>query len=230
MARRDPLNPPAEQFAHVQAAYEVLADGALRQQYDSQGLGALGPKYDGLRRYLTGPGQQEGSGAGGGGGGPGGARGPDVHTVLGLLLSEAVTGADKELSYSALGRCGRCQGSGQASAPPACSVCRGTGAVLRSRWAGEAEGVYGGMRVVARAACPSCGGSGAVAQPPCPDCRGRGRRRESRRLPVRVPAGVERGTLLRLAGEGSVGRRGGPAGDLLVMVEVYPDAQLSRRG
>ncbi|KXZ45250.1 hypothetical protein GPECTOR_56g346 [Gonium pectorale] len=222
------------QLRIVKAAYEVLCDSRLRKQYDNLGLLALGAQYADLLGYMGGPGLGAGAAGharGGAGGGVGGVRGRDVHLVLGLLLSEAAQGAEKVVTYEAMGACEACQGSGLASLPEACSCCGGTGSVMRSEWAGAAErGSFSGVKVAAPAPCPACGGWGALPQPPCQRCSGRGRRRVLRELSLRVPAGVERGATLRVAGEGGAGRYGGHPGDLLVRLEVYPDSNLSRVG
>ncbi|GLC46736.1 hypothetical protein PLESTB_001357900 [Pleodorina starrii] len=225
-----------EDFQRIKAAYEVLNDSRLRKVYDNLGLGALGPEFSDLGSYLA-AGQQEnvGSGAASGGrrrsGGGGGVRGRDVHLVLGLMLSEAAQGADKALSYEAMSACEECKGSGCATAPPPCPVCRGSGQILKSSYFGaEASGLYGGAKVMGLDTCPACAGTGQVRQPPCNSCGGRGRRLASRELTVRIPAGVERGQVLRVVGEGGAGRCGGAAGDLLVRLEVYPDPNLERRG
>ncbi|GIL44121.1 hypothetical protein Vafri_1655 [Volvox africanus] len=225
-----------EDFQRIKAAYEILGDSRLRKLYDNVGLKALGPKFAILWNY-AGSGLDDAGAPGGeqGGvkaGGPsGGVRGRDVHLVLGIMLSEAAQGADKVLSYAAMATCEDCQGSGCSSAPPACSVCRGSGQILRSEYLGAAvSGHFAGTKVLGLDTCPACAGSGRVEQPPCTSCAGRGRRLSSRDLAVRIPAGVERGQVLRVYGEGGAGRCGGPPGDLLVRLEVYPDPNLERRG
>eukprot|EP00198_Chlamydomonas_reinhardtii_P013791 XP_001703128.1 chloroplast DnaJ-like protein [Chlamydomonas reinhardtii] len=162
-------------------------------------------------------------------------RGRDVHTVLGMLLSEAAQGVDKTVVYEAMCACGECQGSGEVGAISCCQVCAGSGRVLRSEVLGfgEVTAAWDPVRLpraVGRGPCPACAGSGVVPRPVCPRCRGRGRRRGARELAVAVPAGVESGQLLRLRGEGHAGRRGAPAGDLIVQLMVYPDPNLARVG
>ncbi|KAG2448133.1 hypothetical protein HYH02_006718 [Chlamydomonas schloesseri] len=163
------------------------------------------------------------------------ARGRDVHTVLGMLLSEAAQGADKTVAYEAMCACEDCKGSGELGATSCCEVCGGSGRVLRSELPGfgEVTAPWDPVRLpraVGSGTCPACAGSGVVERPVCPRCKGRGRRRRSRELAVAVPAGVESGQLLRLRGEGHVGRRGAPAGDLIVQLVVYPDPNLTRVG
>ncbi|GIL87394.1 hypothetical protein Vretimale_1681 [Volvox reticuliferus] len=225
-----------EDFQRIKAAYEILGDSSLRKLYDNVGLQALGPKFATLWSYLGNgsddagaPGdEQRGVRAGPGGGG---VRGRDVHLVLGIMLSEAAQGTEKVLSYAAMATCEDCQGSGYSSAPPACTVCRGSGQILKSQYLGAADsGQFAGPKVLGLDTCPACAGSGRVDQPPCTSCLGRGRRSSSRDLAVRIPAGVERGQVLRVCGEGGAGRCGGPPGDLLVRLEVYPDPNLERRG
>ncbi|GLI70085.1 hypothetical protein VaNZ11_014860 [Volvox africanus] len=226
-----------EDFQRIKAAYEILGDSRLRNLYDNVGLKALGPKFATLWSYLGNGlddagapgGEQRGVRACGPSGG--GFRGRDVHLVLGIMLSEAAQGTDKVLSYAAMATCEDCQGSGCSSAPPACSVCGGSGQILKSQYLGAADsGQFAGTKVLGLDTCPACAGSGRVEQPPCTSCSGRGRRLSSRDLAVSIPAGVERGQVLRVGGEGGAGRCGGAAGDLLVRLEVYPDPNLERRG
>ncbi|KAG2430422.1 hypothetical protein HXX76_009947 [Chlamydomonas incerta] len=180
-------------------------------------------------------------GASGGGGrmrsaaAPAPPRGRDVHTVLGMLLSEAAQGVDKAVAYEALCACEDCQGRGELGAACSCQVCAGSGRVLRSEALGFGEVTASWEpvrlpRTVGPGTCPACAGSGVLKRPVCPRCRGRGRRRGSRELAVAVPAGVESGQLLRLRGEGHAGRRGAPSGDLIVQLMVYPDPNLARVG
>jgi molecular chaperone DnaJ len=169
-----------------------------------------------------------------GGAGPfgGGARartgpppGPDAEAIIDLEFTEAVFGAEHELSVRLPKVCATCDGSGArpGTTPITCSNCNGTGELRRVR-----QSILGQM--VTSNPCSRCGGSGEEITSPCPDCRGEGRRTESTSFVVEVPAGVDNGTTLRLAGRGAAGPRGGRPGDLYVHLRVRPDPRFVRDG
>jgi len=208
-----------EQFKKITLAYEVLRDPERRQRYDTFGA-------DGLRGT-------------GGAGGPG--ANPFADFGLGDLFESffgsgfgggrgrggPVTGADlkHEVTLRAPVRCATCEGQGAApgTSPVRCSVCEGTGEVRRVR-----QSILGQM--VTASPCSRCGGMGEEIPTPCPDCRGDGRRTEERSYAVEIPAGVDNGTTLRLAGRGAAGPRGGPTGDLYVHIQVQPHERFQRDG
>ena len=147
--------------------------------------------------------------------------GADLRYRLSLTLEEAAFGTEKSLEIPRLEACEECSGSGSAGGaePRACSTCGGHGQVRFSQ----------GFFTVARA-CPQCNGAGRVISDPCPACAAEGRVERTRSIEVNIPAGVDSGTRLRLTGEGEHGRRGGPAGDLYVDIQVRPHETFAREG
>ncbi len=220
-----------ERFKEISEAYAVLSDKNARARYDQFG-------HEGLR------------GAGGGAGfdfdlndifdsffggnpfrsgrsrGPAGPpRGDDHETVVDLDFSEAIFGVDRTIDVRTLVACDDCEGSGAApgTAPVVCSACGGVGQVRQVR-----QSLLGQM--VTTAPCGRCRGMGEEIASPCSVCRGDGRRAEKVSLVVRVPPGVDTGATLRLSGRGSVGPRGGPAGDLYVHLRVAESDVFVRQG
>lgn len=222
-------------FKEVTLAYETLRDPERRRRYDM-----FGP--EGVR----------GSGAGGGGGDPFGftgnlgdifdaffgggggfgaasrpsaRRGVDAEIVVELTLEEAAFGIAKDVAVTGPVVCATCTGTGArpGTSPSTCSECRGTGQLQRVR-----QSLLGQM--VTASPCNRCQGTGETVNSPCPDCRGQGRRNETRSLSVNVPAGVDDGTTLRVAGGGGAALRGGPAGDLYVHLRVANDPRFDRSG
>ena len=241
-------NPGGEaRFKDVSEAYDVLSDATKRREYDEArslfGAGAHRGPGGGAGAYGGGgvPGfdlgdlfQRSGGQAGGFGdvlgglfGGRAGAsagraprRGGDLEADVTLSFLDALRGVTVPLRLSTTGPCTTCGGSGAApgTAPKACATCSGAGVTSRSQ---------GGFAF--SEPCRSCRGSGRVVETPCPGCRGEGRAVTGKTLNVRIPAGVADGQKVRLAGRGSEGERGGPAGDLLVAVHVTPHAFLGRK-
>jgi molecular chaperone DnaJ len=222
-----------EQFKKVTLAYEVLRDPERRHRYD-----AYGP--EGLRG--TGAGGQNpfadfglgdifeaffgaNFGGGGGRGRTGPLTGADLELIAELSFEEAVFGAQHDVTLRAPTRCATCDGMGAApgTSPVQCTGCGGTGEIRRVR-----QSILGQM--VTASPCSRCGGLGEEIPSPCPDCRGDGRRTEERSYTVDIPAGVDNGTTLRLAGRGAAGPRGGPPGDLYVHVRVQPHDRFVRDG
>ncbi len=233
---KNPGNVEAEEtFKEISEAYEVLSDAAKRQRYDQFGHAGVGGAGGGpggpgggfggidleeaLRTFM-------GAFGGGGsifedffGGGRGGRReaanrGADLRYDLEIEFEEAVFGSQRELALTIQGACEACHGTGAepGSKQETCPTCRGMGQVVRSA---------GGFFQV-RQTCPNCQGAGKVASARCAACGGSGRVRERRSLTLRIPAGVETGSRLRLAGKGEGGHRGGPPGDLYVVLHVKP--------
>jgi molecular chaperone DnaJ len=151
--------------------------------------------------------------------------GSDLRYDLTITLAEALTGVTREIRFPTLVVCGTCGGSGAepGSEPERCPECNGTGERRR-----VSQTILGQM--VNITACPRCNGEGRVVSTPCHTCTGDGRLREDRRLEVSIPAGIESGQRIALDGQGEAGPRGGPPGDLYVMVTVRDDPDLVRRG
>jgi molecular chaperone DnaJ len=167
-----------------------------------------------------------------GGGAPGGsrarsqaasgpARGQDVETEATLSFEEAVLGVTVPLRMQSPGTCTTCHGNGArpGTSPHTCSVCQGAGVTSRS------QGAFAFSEP-----CRACRGSGQVIDDPCPTCSGSGITTQTRTITVRIPAGVKDGQRIRLAGKGAPGRRGGPAGDLFVVVHVAEHPLFGRKG
>ncbi|MCR9150840.1 MAG: molecular chaperone DnaJ [Rhodobacteraceae bacterium] len=234
---RNKDNPDAEaQFKDVNEAYEVLKDADKKAAYDRFGHAA----FEGGMGGGGGPrGQSYGGGdfasafsdvfedlfgdfMGGRGGGRSRAqRGSDLRYNLRVTLEEAFRGAQKTINVPTSVGCTACGGSGaEGGAEPAtCPTCSGMGKVRASQ----------GFFTVERT-CPTCAGAGQIVKNPCRSCQGAGRVEKERTLSVNIPAGVETGTRIRLAGEGEAGLRGGPTGDLYIFIEVKEHALFQRDG
>ncbi len=241
---RNADNPEAEaQFKEVNEAYEALKDPEKKAAYDRFGHAAFdGGMGGGGRR----PGGAGGFGAGGQGdfasafsdvfddlfgdfmggrGGPGGrqraARGSDLRYNLRITLEEAYSGLQKTINVPSSVTCDECSGTGAegGAEPVACPTCSGMGKVRAQQ----------GFFTVERT-CPTCSGLGQIIKNPCNACGGAGRVEKERALSVNIPAGVETGTRIRLAGEGDAGLRGGPAGDLYIFIEVADHEIFQRDG
>lgn len=230
---RNPGDTEAEtRFKEAKEAYEILSDPQKRAAYDQFGHAGVDP----------------GSGAGGGfagaaggasfadifsdvfgdifggGGGRGGGRvfrGADLRTTLEISLEEAVQGTEKDLEIPTMVDCDACEGSGAArgSQPQTCPTCHGHGDVRVQ------QGFFSIQQT-----CPRCRGSGSVISDPCTRCGGNGKVRDRKHLSVRVPAGVDTGDRIRLAGEGESGESGGPPGDLYVQIAVQEHPIFKRDG
>ena len=230
----NPGNPEAEeQFKEINEAYEVLGDPEKRARYDQFGhagaaAGAGGPGFGGF----------DFQGFGGfedlfdmftGGGGQGRRDrpqgGPDLRADVVLTLEEVLTGVEKSVTIGRQETCPTCQGSGAdgAAGLETCPECHGAGQVRQMR-----ESFFGSFVQVHT--CPRCQGRGRIVVKPCGSCGGRGSIHHERRIAVKVPAGVEDGVRLRMAGQGGAGGRGGPPGDLIVFVHVKPHPVFQRDG
>ncbi|MFL6197312.1 MAG: molecular chaperone DnaJ [Thermoanaerobaculia bacterium] len=218
-----------ERFKEAAEAYAVLSDADKRGRYDRFGhqgvAGAGGGGFDPtiFADFSDILGDIFGFGMGGGrrGGASGMTRGADLRYDLTLTFEEAAFGAETTLRIPRLEGCPKCSGTGSANgAPPAvCQACGGRGQVRYTQ----------GFFTVART-CPQCQGEGRVISDPCTECQGEGRVERERSITVKIPAGVDTGARLRLSGEGEHGRRGGPAGDLYVVLQVRPHKQFRRDG
>ena len=228
---RNPDDPmAAERFKECSEAYEVLSDPEKRRSYDMFGHAGVTPGAG------AGFGGFEGFGFGDifdtffGGGAAGGrnrrrsTRGEDLRYDLTISFEEAFTGIEKLIDVPRLVSCETCTGTGAqpGTSTETCGSCGGSGQVRR-----QAQSIFGA--VVNITTCPSCGGEGRILRSPCADCRGQGRRQQQRRLRITIPPGVDTGSQVRLSGEGEAGFRGGPPGDLYVVLRVRPHAQLRRQ-
>ncbi|XAR49461.1 hypothetical protein NMG60_11032679 [Bertholletia excelsa] len=228
--------PGAEQkFKEISNAYEVLSDDEKRSIYDRYGEAGLKGAGVGMGDFsnpfdlfeslfdgLGGMGGMGGMGMGGRSSRSRAAEGEDQIYNLVLNFKEAVFGVEKEIEVTRLETCGTCDGSGAkpGTRPTKCSTCGGQGQVVTS--ARTPLGVF--QQVMT---CSSCGGTGESSTP-CNTCSGDGRVRKSKRISLKVPAGVDSGSRLRVRGEGNAGRRGGAPGDLFVVIDVLPDPVLKR--
>lgn len=236
---RNKDKPEAEaQFKEVNEAYDVLKDDTRKAAYDRFGHGAFDGSMGGGPRGGGGYGQGDFASAfsdvfedlfgdfmGGRGGAGGGrqraSRGSDLRYNMRITLEEAFGGAQKTINVPTSVACGTCSGTGSegGAEPQTCPTCSGMGKVRAQQ----------GFFTVERT-CPTCGGLGQTIKNPCKVCHGAGRVEKDRSLSVNIPAGVETGTRIRLAGEGEAGMRGGPAGDLYIFIEVREHALFQRDG
>ena len=221
----------AGRFKEINEAYSVLSDPQKRAAYDRFGHAGVngaagggggaqfhdvndifnevfgdvfGDMFGGRGRQRSGP-----------------ARGQDLRYDLEITLEQAYAGSEVEITVPASINCETCDGSGArpCTSPTVCGGCGGAGRVRAS------QGFFSIER-----ACPRCGGSGRLVLDPCEDCHGHGQVRKQRTLQVRIPAGVDDGARIRLAGEGDAGARGGPRGDLYIFLSVRPHDLFDRDG
>lgn len=219
-----------EQFKEAAEAYEVLHDPQKKHVYDAYGHeGLRGTGFSGFGGFEDifssfGDVFQEFFSFGFGGGGrtrTSSKPGDDLIYDLVLSFEEGVFGTEKQITIEALAVCGQCGGSGAepGTKEMVCLMCQGTGQVVQTQ---------GFFRV--STTCTRCQGTGKVLVSPCKTCKGNGRVKKARQVQVRVPAGVDTGTRLRLRGEGESGYRGGATGDLYVRLEVEPHEFFERDG
>jgi len=237
---RNPGNKEAEaKFKEATEAYEVLKDEEKRSAYNQYGHQAFG----------QGGGGRGGNGGSGGhgfegfdfsdifsnfsdmfgemGGGSRGKkrsaaqRGSDVRYNLKISLEEAFRGTTEKITFAIASACEPCHGSGAQNGekPAECPTCKGNGKIRAQQ----------GFFIVERA-CTTCAGTGSVIKNPCKTCRGEGRVNKEKTLAVKIPAGVEEGSRIRLSGEGEGGIRGGQAGDLYVFISVHKHQFFTRNG
>lgn len=230
---RNPDSKEAEdKFKEAKEAYEILSDGQKRAAYDQYGHAGVDPNMGG------GAGGGQGFGGfgdafgdifgeifgnqGGRGGGRGGVyRGADLRYNLEVSLEEAARGTDTRIRIPTMDDCGTCGGTGAKAGtkPVTCTTCNGVGQVRMQ------QGFFSIQQT-----CPKCHGTGKMVKDPCNDCHGAGRVKGSKTLQVKIPAGIDEGDRIRLAGEGERGQGGGPAGDLYVQIHIKPHTVFQREG
>jgi molecular chaperone DnaJ len=232
---RNPGDRVAEQkFKELAEAYEVLKDPQRRAAYDRFGHAAFegggqgggpgfGPDFASSMSDIFDDlfGEFMGGRRGGGRGRNGRERGADLRYNMEISLEEAYVGKTAQIRVPTSVQCETCTGTGAkpGTSPSTCAMCGGAGKVRASQ----------GFFTIERT-CPSCMGRGEMITAPCSGCSGSGRVTKERTLSVNIPAGVEDGTRIRLAGEGEAGLRGGPAGDLYIFLSVAPHEFFQRDG
>lgn len=220
---RNPGDTAAEaKFKEVSEAYDVLKDDQKRAAYDQFGHsafenGGMGGGRGGFHGFessgfsdifedlfgMSGGGRRRDPNAS--------RRGSDLRYNLSITLEDAFRGKSEKITIPTDVACDTCSGSGaeDGSKPSACTTCNGIGKVRSQQ----------GFFMVERT-CPGCQGQGMVIENPCGDCRGSGKKKKNKTLDVKIPAGVEEGTRIRLSGEGKAGARGGPTGDLYIFIDI----------
>lgn len=224
---RNPNDHTAEEkFKEIQKAYGILSDSQKRAAYDRFGHAGVDPSMGGGQGGFGGFGdvfedifENIFSGGRGQGRQSRGQRGSDLQFNVQLTLEEAAQGKQIEITVPRHVGCESCSGSGakKGSTPKSCETCNGIGQVRIQ------QGFFSIQQ-----ACPSCHGEGKVITDPCTNCHGQGRVRESKKLTVKIPAGVDNGDRVRLSGEGEAGMHGGGPGDLYVQVSVKQHAIFER--
>jgi molecular chaperone DnaJ len=230
---KNPGNAEAEEkFKECAEAYSVLSDAQKRAAYDRFGhAGANGQGFGGFEGQgfsniedifdLFGFGDMFGGGRGGRGGRSAAQRGADLRYDLEISLEEAATGKEEKLHIPRLEKCDECDGKGaeKGTEPETCITCGGSG---QTRYQ---QGFFSVMRT-----CPNCSGKGQIIKTPCKNCYGAGRIEKEKTLEIKIPAGVETGSRLRVNGEGEAGVAGGPTGDLYVVIHVAEHEMFERQG
>ncbi|MFQ5638317.1 MAG: molecular chaperone DnaJ [bacterium] len=234
---RNPGKTEAERkFKEASEAYEVLKDSQKRQRYDRFGHGGLGGRYEGfgvefdlgdaLRTFMS---ESFGFGDIFGRGRSGGAnhrrRGTDLQLVLKLTLEEIATGVAKKLKIRNWQTCETCSGTGAEGdqAYSTCMHCQGSGEMRQ-----VSQSLFG--QFVNITACSKCRGEGRILTDPCKSCQGEGRTQGEKIVSVDIPAGVTAGNYITIRGEGNVGPRSGPAGDVIVVIDELEHEYLERHG
>lgn len=219
-------DPEAEEhFKEINEAYGVLSDEERRRTYDRYGHeGLKGQHFDfdfGFGDIFE---EFFGFGMGGRGRRSAPRRGADLRYNLSIEFEEAVFGVEKEVEFTRQETCSRCQGNGAepGTSPETCQTCNGTGEVRQVR-----QTFLGSMVNVTT--CPTCRGRGETITTPCSNCRGRGLEQKQVKRAIKIPAGVDEGTQIRLSGEGEPGVNNGPTGDLYVFIRIKPHPYFKRR-
>ncbi|MDR0468538.1 MAG: molecular chaperone DnaJ [Peptococcaceae bacterium] len=240
---KNPGDKEAEnKFKEINEAYEVLSDADKRARYDQFGHAGVDGQsgghggFGGFGGFGGGGGFSDifdiftdlsGMGGMGGMGGTrarGPARGSDMRKDVELAFEEAAFGVEKEVEIVRAESCARCQGTGakEGTTKKRCEKCGGTGQIKAMQR--TPLGSFQSVRP-----CPDCGGEGTIIETPCPDCGGTGRLRKRKTITVKIPAGVDSDSRIRLTGEGEEGTRGGSSGDLFIFVRVRPHKLFDRR-
>ena len=229
-------DPGAEdKFKEIGKAYEALADPETRARYDQFGeaglggaagmpdMGDMGGFGDLFETFFNGFGGQSSQGGRSQRRGP--QQGDDLRYDLNIDFKDAIFGQQREIKIPHLETCEVCRGTGakQGTGPTTCTTCGGSGQVRRAT-----RTPFGNFTQVAE--CPTCNGSGQIIADPCTSCGGNGVKQVRKKLRINIPAGVDSGTKLRVSGEGNVGLKGGPPGDLYVFIKVKNDPNLKRDG
>lgn len=233
-----------EKFKEINEAYSVLSDDTKRAQYDRFGsnfeqAGFGGQGFNGSYDFSGFDGFGDmgidledilGSVFGGGFGGSnrkaqGPVRGADLRTTLNLKFEEAAFGAKKTINVTRNEKCDSCNGSGAepGSKVVTCDRCQGTGKIQVTQ-----NTIMGSFSTVRT--CDKCQGTGKIIQNPCTTCQGKGILRKTRKIEINVPAGIDDGQAISLSGEGDAGKKGGPNGDLYVVMKVSPHRYFKRKG
>ena len=214
---RNPDNPKAEEhFKEAKEAYEILCDPHKRAAYDQYGHAGVDPSTAagagaGFGNFSDAFGDIFGDIFGGGRSRSKVYRGADLRYNLEISIEEAARGTETRIRIPALEECGNCRGTGAkpGTSPITCPTCQGHGQVRMQ------QGFFSIQQT-----CPRCHGSGKTVTSPCPACGGSGRVKQHKTLLVKIPAGVDDGDRIRLAGEGEAGSNGGPPGDLYVVIHI----------
>ena len=229
-------------FKEVNEAYSILSDADKKAKYDQFGFAGVDPNYGAGAGGFTGDYSDLGDifgdifgGFGGGfgdifGGGSrraqnGPQRGESIRARLSISFEEAAFGCKRDVQIPRVEECPSCRGSGceAGTTPEVCPACRGTGTVREQR-----QTPFGVIQ--SSTVCSRCGGKGKIIHSPCSQCRGTGTVRQQKTLSVSIPAGIDDGQTISLRGQGHAGKNGGPAGDLLITVQVQPHPDFTREG
>ena len=244
-ANQDNKKEAESKFKEINEAYETLSDSQKRAMYDQfghDGPAGFGGSQGGYGGYS---GYSDYSGGFGGfddlgdilssffGGGFGGSsktktgprKGADLKMRMEITFEESASGIDKEININRNESCTSCNGSGarQGTSAETCSMCKGKGQIKQTQTT-----ILGQFSTVKT--CPNCNGEGKVIKESCPDCKGKGKIRKDKKVKIKIPAGISNGQTICVRGEGEVGSKGGPSGDLYIDVYVKSHNVFSRKG